>query len=288
MTCVIDVGANAGEFGLELAKRRPDVIVHLIEPARDLVLQLQNRVLEDGLGNVFVHDVAVANMDGQASLGISLSGDRGTSSLLAFDEEKIKRDPYWATRSDLQHETSDQVEVRRLEALLDEWGVASVRFIKIDVQGLDLAVLKSAGRYLNQIDAGVLEVTAVPQGALYKGEVEDLRQALNFLCENEFAVMAIKPNDPASNEFNVFFCRDFSAWSGIIEELGLENMPAFDGKNYWHFHSNSPVFSDSVYRELSKENSRLCDRIEVLDGEISRLNARIRVLDEEIRYLQSK
>lgn len=288
MTHVLDVGANFGSFGKELAQRNPLISVHLIEPVPDIAALLRKQLAADELSNAFVYQVALGIDNREAQLHLNSIGDRGTTSLLSFDSGKIAADPYWSLRSDLRHDGTIDVQVYSLKSFMVEHGIESIDFIKIDVQGLDLDVLASAGDRISVIRAGMLEVTVTEINALYVGEQQNLRTTLNFLEENGFKIMAVKPNDPACNEVNVFFSRCPQTWDADIDAWGLRGLPAFDGKHYWHAYSNSPLYSDDLNRQLLTENQRLLERINELDTDIARLNQRILLQDHELNNLKPK
>lgn len=283
MIYVLDVGANIGSFGLELSRRNPLISVHLIEPVPELAEELRRECSLSGLSNTLVHEMALGIIDGDAELHISTLGDRGTTSLLPFDDVKIASNSYWSQRLDLSHEASVRVPTFRLCTFMERQGIDHVDFIKIDVQGLDLDVLASAEGYMGAIYAGMMEVPTTEMNALYVGERQNLRMALNFLEENGFSVMAIKPNDPACNEVNIFFSREPQAWEANAATLGLNGLSAFDGKHYWHAHSSSSKYADELNRELQGENQRLLARILEQNVEIARLSERIAALDVELK-----
>lgn len=279
MIQVIDVGANYGGFGLELARRNPMASVHLIEPVPELAEMLRKQIASVELANTFVHEIALGSENGQTALNVSTLGDRGTTSMLPFDSHKIASDPYWSQRTDLQHNATAYVQVMRLSNFMEENGIERIDFIKIDVQGLDLDVLASAGDRIGAVHAGMLEVPTTEINALYVGEQQNLRLALNFLEASGLKVMAVKPNDPACNEVNIFFTREPKTWEADTISWGLHNLPAFDGKHYWHAHSASPIYSDELNHQLQAENQRLLMRIDEIDFENKRLEAHIAALN---------
>jgi len=282
MCLVLDVGANTGEFGLELAKRNPAAFVHLIEPFPDLAKQMQEEILVGEIRNVVVHELAIGDQGHGTDLHVSAVGDRGTSSMLPFDDNKISLDPYWSIRSDLKHSATLPVQVMSLSSFITQQKIEHIDFIKIDVQGLDVEVLASAGEYIKKIGAGMLEVPSTEQSAMYVGEMQTLCSALNFLEANGFKVVAIKPNDPACNEVNVFFTRSPQTWLNDIQRFKLNGLAAFDGKHYWHACSDSPDYADTLHHQLKQENRRLLDRISELDAEVRRLDDRVVELDQYI------
>ncbi|MDN0114733.1 FkbM family methyltransferase [Yersinia intermedia] len=231
---IIDIGANYGGFSLEIAKRNPNKVVYAIEAEPSLAKKLELEATEKQLKNHKVENFAISDTEGIADFFISELGDHGTSSLLRFSKENIINDEYWAGRQDLQHTKKTSVHTKRLDTFLDEIIFNDIDFIKIDIQGLDLVALKSAGKYLSKIKAGMLEMPAVCEKSLYENNYDDLRIALNYLYENSFIVYGIKPNDEASNEFNIFFYRNGENIERIENDLNIRNFLYYDGKNYWH------------------------------------------------------
>ncbi|MCL9657979.1 FkbM family methyltransferase [Pseudomonas protegens] len=241
---IVDLGANHGGFSLDAAKRNPNIIVHAIEPYSKLAKELHEQAHQIDLNNHIVHEVGIAETKGRCALNISTGADHGASSILSFAKSHLHEDEYWSTRLDLVQ--SDQVEILTLplSSFLDTIKFDRISFIKIDIQGMDLVALKTAGEYLNKIDAGMLEVSAVERTSLYEGPACDLLSALIFFNENGFYVYNVKPNDPASNEFNIFFCRRGINYKEIEARLSLTGMKYYDGKHYWHFPSNRQEYPE--------------------------------------------
>lgn len=231
---IIDIGANYGGFSLEIAKRNPNKIVYAIEAELSLAQILESEASKKKLNNHIVENIAISDTEGIADFFISELGDHGTSSLLRFSKENIINDEYWAGRQDLQYTKKTTVHTKRLDSFLDTIIFNEIDFIKIDIQGFDLIALKSAGKYLSRIKAGMLEMPAICEKSLYEDNYDDLRVALNYLHDNNFIVYAIKPNDEASNEFNIFFFRNGESKEKIECDLNIKNFLYYDGKNYWH------------------------------------------------------
>jgi FkbM family methyltransferase len=201
---IIDVGANKGEFALEVAKRNPNINIIAIEPVPQLVSEITNIIKLDNIKNIQILKYAIDINERKDFLNVSMHHDWGVSSLLNFDESKITTDDYWKTRTDMYFDAKIDVEVKRLETILDEQElVENIEFIKIDAQGLDLQVLQSAGKYLKIINAGMLEISINTSLGLYENEEFGLLEVLTWLDENGFISYALKPNDPASNEYNL-------------------------------------------------------------------------------------
>jgi hypothetical protein len=129
--------------------------------------------------------MAVAEIDGAAQFHIN-SFDQA-SSLLAMDESARRT---WRGGEVLREESVVTVPTIRLDTFMSIAGVARVDFLKIDAQGNDLAVIRSAGHRIRDISKINLEVDVTPkrlyQGSPSKQEVLSFMQAAGFtLVANE-------------------------------------------------------------------------------------------------------
>ncbi|HEN3664331.1 TPA: FkbM family methyltransferase, partial [Yersinia enterocolitica] len=263
---ILDLGANMGGFSLEIAKRNPGVTVHAVEPYPQLAKFLKEQSKKEKIINHIVHEVAISEKNGLSVFNVSTESESGTSSLLNFSSDHLKSDEYWSNRIDLVHSIKIDVETMTLFSFLDRLSFNRIRFIKIDIQGMDLIALKTAEKYLDRIDGGMLEVPSVKEISLYSGSDDDLLTALVFLDNNGFYAYKIKPNDPASNEFNVFFCRKGQRYELLEDELNLRGLKYYDGKHYWHFPSNRQEFPEEYIMGLTEElrcMTQLTDKLKV-------------------------
>ncbi len=272
---ILDVGANSGQFSLEAAARNPDKLVIAFEPIPELAFAIRDSASRMGLSNVTVSELAICDSGGRLPFYVSKKGDWGTSSLLQFNAEVVNSDPYWSIREDLEQEVVIEINATTLEAFLDSIEFTGISFIKIDVQGMDAVVLRSLGKYTGLVKAGMLELPATKRCALYRHEEEDLRSGLNLLHSMGFSVYAIKPNDPAANEFNIYFAAADVDVNGHEEKLSFRGMAAYDGKFFWHLPSSKPAYVNEELERAIGENVRLQERIVALDKEILRLNSEV-------------
>ncbi len=231
---ILDVGANEGDFALALALGNPGLQVLAFEPIPTLAASIVARAAASKCRNLSCRQIAIDDTSRQAVFHIADHHDRGVSSLMEFDKTGIDANDYWRERADLYFSYDLNVQVSRLDEVLAPAPPARIRFIKVDAQGVDLAVLHSLGALLDRVEAGMLEVPATRFTRLYDKEDIDLRAALVFLDGHGFDVHAIKPNDPAINEFNVMFHRRGLDWRALEQELGLRGLPLYDGRHFWH------------------------------------------------------
>lgn len=283
---IVDIGANAGEFSFDLASRNPQALVLSVEPIPALYEALETTAGQRGLGNIRFVRAAVDIEPRMAQFHVAAHADWGVSSLYKFDEQAIGNNEYWKHRADLYFDNAIEVQVRRLDDILTEAGIETVDFIKIDAQGADVNVLRSAGAALPRIRAGVLEVSTSRHNHLYEHEVDDLSSALAFLSAQGFEVSAIKPNDPACNEVNVYFQRVGESLPQIEADLQLRGVALYDGRHFWHCPSGSAETSD--FHRKTAEADALRQHAHALQQERETLAARLAELETELARSRSQ
>ena len=144
---VLDVGASFGIYTYELARRvGPRGRVHAIEPDPPSVVRLEQ--MRQGRPNITVHPVALSDRTGTATLHVPVVGGRrvGTLASLAV--------PSW--RVTLDHVTVT-VDLKPLDSILPADG-RPVSFLKVDVEGHELAVLRGATATLRTLPAMLIEI----------------------------------------------------------------------------------------------------------------------------------
>ena len=170
----IDVGAHHGEVTLEYAKQNPGLKVYAFEPNFRAAALLIGQA-----PNFIVIPMAVAESDGQAQFHVNTYD--GASSMLQMDED-VRR--AWIGGETLQAEAHVTVPTIRLDTFMNLFNIASVDFLKVDAQGTDLAVIRSAGSRLRDIGRITLEVDLSPaplyRGAASKGEVLEFMSSAGF------------------------------------------------------------------------------------------------------------
>ncbi len=190
----IDVGAHEGETTIRLAAARPDLIVYAFEPNLAVAARVMGR-----LRNYVVIPIAIALRDGTAEL--KLSAFDAASSLLEMDERVAAS---WIGGAG-QLEVVDRLPVPtiRLDTFMNRAGIAHVHFLKVDAQGADLDVIRSAGHRLADIERIQLEVTKKEQ--LYRGAA-GAEQAISFMAEHGFKLVE-RADQTFGQEENLTFDR---------------------------------------------------------------------------------
>lgn len=172
----LDVGANIGFMTLLAARcvgPRGTVMAFEPEPHAHRIL-LENLGLNDA-GNVRVFDIALGSREETATIYSRMGVSRGSATLVPPPEGA----------SD-----TAEVRVRTLDSVLEEASVTGARMIKIDVEGLELEVLKGAQQLLEGPDAPAICVECSEVHSMKGGRTEDLFRLIREL--NGYRVYRLK------------------------------------------------------------------------------------------------
>jgi len=168
---VLDVGANSGQFAVDLRRAGFRGEIFSIEPGQEAFGNLQNRSKRDDRWQVF--NFALGSTEGKLNLNISRNSGL-SSSFLKMTNLHLENFP------DSKFIAEELVNVTTLQLLTEELNLSPQNMLlKMDVQGFESEVLKGAGNLLSAIPVCYLEVSL---SALYDGEF-DLLEILNFLSD---------------------------------------------------------------------------------------------------------
>jgi FkbM family methyltransferase len=134
------------------------------------------------LRNFVMVPMAVAPHDGTAEF--KLSAFDASSSLLDMDQSVAAK--WIGTKGQLDVVDRFTVPTIRLDTFMNRMGIQHVHFLKVDAQGADLDVIRSAGDRLADIDRITLEVTKAEQ--LYQGAA-DPATVIAFMTEHGFKLV---------------------------------------------------------------------------------------------------
>jgi FkbM family methyltransferase len=175
----IDVGAHEGETTFPYAAADPSLLVYAFEPNLHAASRIMGR-----LRNYVVLPIAIAERDGSAEL--QLNAYEQSSSLLPADRAGVQR---WITEQEFKVIGSMTVPTMRLDTFLNGAGVEAVDYLKIDAQGLDLEVVKSAGDRLRDVAKVQLEATTASyrqyEGAPGKSVIIEFMKSKGFQLAGE-------------------------------------------------------------------------------------------------------
>jgi FkbM family methyltransferase len=176
---VVDVGANAGQYGTMLRDQGFAGRLVSLEPVAEAFAVLAGLAAADGAWEAIC--VAASDADGEITLNVT--GDSRSSSVLPRNERFADK-AGWAPKE------SRRIAARRLDGLID--GLLAPReraFLKLDVQGYERHVLDGAGDALARFEAIELELSVTP---LYEGQ-PSLVEMLPLLDERGFRPVCLEP-----------------------------------------------------------------------------------------------
>jgi FkbM family methyltransferase len=192
----IDVGAHHGETTLRYAKQNPDLRIFALEPNLPAAAKLMGRA-----ANYFVIPLAIAERNGIADF--HLNAFDAASSLLPFNEGALQS---WIGGETLRIDSVIEVPTMRLDTFMSLTAIQSVDYLKIDTQGMDLAVVKSAGQRLGDIARITLEVDVKPV-PLYSG-APSKDEVVAFLKEAGFSLITAEKQSHDQEENLTFIRKD--------------------------------------------------------------------------------
>jgi len=203
MKTLIEVGAFDGHDSLKYHKK--GYTVYTFEPKKDLFQNLVNKTRR--LKNYTVIPKAVSLVNGITQFNICKEG--GASSILPFRPENELIETWSEKRTDIHFSgITYDVETTRLDTFIEEYSLQNtiIDFIHIDAQGVDLDCLKSLGKYITNVLAGVVETVKDKNKSIYIGQENNtLDNVTDFLLLHGFKITNIQSNDNTDCEYNVFF-----------------------------------------------------------------------------------
>ena len=186
--CVLDVGANIGQFRefLRLFLGYRGRIVSF-EPIRELYERIE--ALARGDPGWTAHQLALGEVNSSAT--INVFAERTLSSLLDRDEDKLRAMGYSKYLRETELARTEEVPVRRLDAIIDEYVPAAAAriFLKSDTQGFDMHVVRGATGCLHRIAALQVELSI---RQVYKG-APSYSEALTELTSLGFEITGMFP-----------------------------------------------------------------------------------------------
>jgi FkbM family methyltransferase len=159
ISCVLDVGANVGQYGALLREWGYAGRIVSFEPQADAHRALARRAAADPAWQI-ARRMALGERDGEVELEIAAESDM--SSILPQGELLRQVSPSSAVTG------RETVPLRRLDAVAGPYlGADDRALLKIDTQGYEAEVLAGAAGLLDRIAGIQLEMALVP---LYEGE----------------------------------------------------------------------------------------------------------------------
>lgn len=173
--CVVDIGANRGQFALLSRELFPDAKIYSFEPLATPAHIFNKLFTSDG--RVKLYNYAIG--DRNADVTIHVSNQDDSSSLLPISSLQNKTYPgtYEVSQETIKEAT--------LDTLLSEDDICSPSLLKIDVQGYERSTLAGCRKLLHKFDVIYIELSFVElySGQALANEIVQLLQQQSFqLC----------------------------------------------------------------------------------------------------------
>jgi len=167
---VLDIGANDGQFALDVRAHVPAAEIYSFEPLKDQFDKLCRRFA----GQSNFHPFNVALGESNTTTTIKRSAFSPSSSLLDMTEAHKKLYP----KSAAQY--PEEINLRRLDDMKKEMRIRGNLLVKIDVQGYEAAVIKGGAQIISKAVMVVVETSFLE---LYAGQplFDDVYQLLRPL-----------------------------------------------------------------------------------------------------------
>ena len=184
--CVLDVGANRGQYATMLRKDAGfGGAILSFEPNPDIFAELSRRAAGDERWHVF--NLALSDFDGEASFNIMAADQFSSLKTPSGEQDAVFVDRNRVTRT-------VNMQCRRLETMLPELESAHAfhrPFLKMDTQGHDLSVCGGAGPALDRMIGVQTELGVRP---IYEGGA-GYRAMIDWLAGRGFAPCAFFANN---------------------------------------------------------------------------------------------
>jgi FkbM family methyltransferase len=191
---VIDAGANRGQFSLVCRRLRPDAAIVAFEPLPEPAAVY--RALFAGDVRVRLHANALGMERTQAAMHVSARDD--SSSLLPISS--VQTNNYPGSGAVGTH----TVAVGPMSDFISEGDFGARNLLKIDVQGYELEVLKSAEALLSRFDWIYVECSYLPlyEGQALAKDVTDFVTARGFSLAGRYNVSYVESSgEPLQGDF---------------------------------------------------------------------------------------
>jgi FkbM family methyltransferase len=176
---VLDVGANVGQYAMRLRNAGYRGRIISFEPYAAAYRQLERSASRDPQWNAC--RLALSDSEGEAELNVAANSF--SSSLLSMTARHLESAP------DSAYVDSERVRTARLDSLWDGLVAGSRAWIKLDVQGYEMQVLRGAGERIREARVVETELSLAP---LYEGAAP-WRALVDWLEERGFSLGGVEP-----------------------------------------------------------------------------------------------
>ncbi|HMV14284.1 MAG TPA: FkbM family methyltransferase [Chitinophagales bacterium] len=179
VNCILDVGANEGQYALKLRKYGYKGKIISFEPQLDTFKKLEANAQR--FSNWTTHHYALGASD--ETTEINVSQNTVSSSFLEI------KDIHVAAAQDAKYVRKESIAIKRLDSIFDTLELHNQNiFLKIDTQGFEMEVLKGATSLFDKIIGFQIEMSLVQ---LYENEIL-FDEIIAYLKQHNFGLYQIE------------------------------------------------------------------------------------------------
>jgi FkbM family methyltransferase len=142
---VFDVGANVGDYSLLVARHVPRAAVYAFEPSEPVYRRMAEKLKGAGRpGSFKTFNLGFSDEEKSVEL-FSYAVEGEEVSLLSSIDRRLPTQVV-----NVEATSSERIRVRTLDRFCEEESVGRIDFLKLDVEGHELAILRGAGRMLSE------------------------------------------------------------------------------------------------------------------------------------------
>ncbi len=190
---ILDVGANKGEYTMDLINLGYRGVIESFEPIDEAYKHLEKVSKKNKLWNS--SKIALGNFDGETE--INVAGNINSSSLLDMLPNHILSEPK------SKYTRKEKITVNKLDTIFPSiYNNGDNAYLKIDVQGYEMEVLKGAENSLNFIKGIQIEMSIE---LLYEGSIL-YNELIQFLETKGYELFSIENgfSDPVTGKLLQF------------------------------------------------------------------------------------
>jgi FkbM family methyltransferase len=140
---VFDVGANVGDYARLVGRHLPSAVVYAFEPSAAVFRELrQNLSADDRAGRFRPFNLGLSDEEKTVEL-YSYTVEGHEQSLISSIDRRLPTQVV-----SVEVSASEEISVRTLDRFCESEGIARIDFLKLDVEGHELSVLRGARRML--------------------------------------------------------------------------------------------------------------------------------------------
>jgi FkbM family methyltransferase len=136
---IFDVGANVGDYSLLIKQHLPSASIYAFEPSRSTFEQMVTQLSQANCGsNIKPYNLGFSDAEKTVEL-FSYSIEGQEVSLLSSIDQRLPTQVV-----EVKTQTSEKIEVQTIDQFCSAEGIGRIDFLKADVEGHELAVLRGA------------------------------------------------------------------------------------------------------------------------------------------------